>query len=235
MTVSAKTPRPGHLLDGVPPDTRVVIADVTWDVYERFVDAVAEGENLRVAFDGRDIEVMTLGPLHETFKARMDAFIAIVTGELGIMRQSLGSTTWKRKKIKRGVESDLCYYFDSEKLHAHAVAAGKGSNDVKDYPNPDLAIEIDLSPSKIDRPGIYAALQVPELWRLRNGAASIEQFIAPGAYVAAKRSRFLPIRPEDLARWIFGEDSREQETWEQRLREWVRTELARDTAVGRPS
>jgi hypothetical protein len=30
--------RPMHLLDGVPPDTRVVIANVTWDVYENLVD-----------------------------------------------------------------------------------------------------------------------------------------------------------------------------------------------------
>jgi len=212
------------MLDGVPPDTRVVIADVNWEFYARFVDAIAEGENLRVAFDGKDIEIMVLGPLHETFKARLDAFVAIVAGELGIKRQPLGSTTWRRKKVKRGVESDLCYYFDPEKLLAHAAAVERGSNKVKDYPNPDLAIEIDLSPSKIDRPGIYAALQVPELWRLGNKAVSIERLVASGAYVAVERSRFLPVRPEDVARWIFGEDSRDQNTWEQRLREWVRAQ-----------
>ena len=40
------------------------------------------------------------------------------------------------------------------------------SNDVADYPNPDLMSEVDLSPSKIDRPGIYRALEVAEFWRL---------------------------------------------------------------------
>jgi hypothetical protein len=42
------------------------------------------------------------------------------------------------------------------------------SNNMSDYPDSDLAIEIDLSPSRIDRPGIYRALQVPEIWRLRK-------------------------------------------------------------------
>ena len=46
----ALKPRPGRLLMGLPPDTRVVIADVTWHDYTRLVNAVAEGENCRVAF-----------------------------------------------------------------------------------------------------------------------------------------------------------------------------------------
>ena len=43
-TAKASKPRPSRLLDGLPPDTRVVIADVTWNEIRRLVDAVAEGE-----------------------------------------------------------------------------------------------------------------------------------------------------------------------------------------------
>jgi Uma2 family endonuclease len=213
------------MLDGVPPDTRVVIAGVSWEFYNRFSSAVRDGDNCRVAFDGTDIEMMTLGPLHERYKTRFDTFIAIVADERRIQYQPQGSTTWKRKKVKRGIEPDSCYYFDPEKLLACAAAEAIGSNSVKDYPNPDLAVEIDLSPSRIDRPGIYAALQIPELWRLRAGVVSIEKFAPPGVYVPAERSQFLFIRPEDVTRWIVGEDSRDQATWKFRLREWVRTEL----------
>ena len=46
-----------------------------------------------------------------------------------------------------------------------AEAIARMSEDVADYPNPDLAVEVDISPSKIDRPGIYAALGVAEVWR----------------------------------------------------------------------
>jgi Uma2 family endonuclease len=224
-TTQAGKPRLKRLLDGVPSDTRVVVMDVTWDVYERLVDSIRAGENCRVAFDGKDIEMMSIGPFHDLLKSRMDAFIAIVAGELAIEREAVGSTTWKRKKVNRGIESDLSYYFDSAKIAACVVAASRQSNEVADYPNPDLAIEIDISPSKIDRPGIYAALLVPELWRARKGSVSIEQLVSPGGYVAVEKSRFLPVSPPDVTRWIFSEDARSRVAWEQRLREWVRNEF----------
>ena len=226
-TTKARKPRPRRMLDGLPPDTRVVIADVTWEFYENFVDAIADGENLRVAFDGKDIEMLTLGPFHESLGAIVAVSIATIATELGVEHQPVGSTTWKRKKVKRGVESDLCYYFDPAKLAAFAEAFARRSNKVHDYPNPDLAIEIDISRSKIDRPGIYAALKVAELWRFHQDRFSIEQLAAGGTYAPAPRSRFLAVRPEDLTHWILEEPSPRGLVWQARLREWVRTDLGR--------
>jgi Uma2 family endonuclease len=53
--------------------------------------------------------MMTIGPLHERYKTRLDVFISIVANELGIVRQPVGSTTWKRKKLKRAIEPDSSY------------------------------------------------------------------------------------------------------------------------------
>jgi Uma2 family endonuclease len=219
----ALTRPPPHLLDGVPPDKRVIIIDVTWDDYESFVEQIGESRNCRVAFDGKDIEMMTLGPFHERQKSLLDWFIMIVASELKVERQPMGSTTWKRKKLKRAIESDLCYYFDPVKLAA--VAAAARSDNVELYPNPDLAAEVDISAPRIDRLGIYAALQVPEFWRVRDKAVSIEQLGADGTYAPALRSRFLPVRAEDVTRWVFTEDSSSLVAWEERLRRWVRDEI----------
>jgi Uma2 family endonuclease len=224
-TKEARKPRPRRMLDGVPPETRVVIADVTWELYESFVESIAEGENLRVAFDGKDIELMTLGPFHESLGGIVAVFIATIATELGIEHQQVGSTTWKRKSVKRGVESDLCYYFDPAKLATFAEAFARRSNKVEDYPNPDLAIEIDISRSKIDRPGIYAALKLPELWRFHKEQFSIALLTPGGTYAPANRSRFLAVRPEDLTRWILEEQSPRGLAWQERLRAWVRAEL----------
>ena len=224
--------RPRRLLDGFPPDTRIIVPDVTWDDYERFVDSIGEGENCRVAFDGKDIEIMTLGPRHDTLRERLSAFVNLVADGLAIDLEALGSTTWMRPEVNRGLESDLCYYFDPEKLAVHAAAMERKSNDVADYPNPDLAIEVDLSPSKIDRPGIYAALRVPEIWRFRDDAVSIEQ-LTSGEYLAAAASRFLHVRAEDVTRWLLVEKSRPRVDWTRRLREWVRGELAARAPVGK--
>ncbi len=216
-----------YWLDGVPPDKRVVISDVTWDDYESLVEQLSENRNRRVAFDGKDIEMMTLGPFHERQKSLLDWFIMIVAGELKIERQPMGSTTWKRKKLKRAIESDVCYYFDPAKLAAAAAAAH--SDDVDLYPNPDLVAEVDISLPRIDRPGIYAALQVPEFWRVRNKAVSIEQLGPDGTSGPVPRSRFLPVRAEDVTRWVFSENSSSLVAWEDRLRQWVRDELVSKT------
>jgi Uma2 family endonuclease len=211
------------LLDSLPPDTRVVIADVTWNEYEKLVDALGERDNCRVAFDGKDIEMMTLGPFHERQRSRLDWFIMIVAEGLKIRSEPMGSTTWRRKGLKRAIESDLCYYFDPAKLAV--AAAAMDSDDVDDFPNPDLAVEVDVSPPRIDRSGIYVALKVPEFWRARKKSVSIEHLGPDGAYVPVPRSRFLPVRPEDVTRWVFAEDSADRVTWAERLREWVRSEL----------
>jgi Uma2 family endonuclease len=220
-----RKPRPRRLLEGFPPDTRIIVAGVTWEDYDRFSRAVREGENCRVAFDGKDIELMVLGPFHESLRGVVDALIAIIAMELGLEHRAVGSTSWKRKKIKRGIESDVSYYFDVAKVMAYTEAFKRRSNSVKDYPNPDLAVEIDISPPRIDRPGIYAALQVPEIWRFANDAVVIEQLAPEGTYIAVESSRFLRVRPEEVARWVFAEESPPSLAWEQRLREWVRAEL----------
>jgi Uma2 family endonuclease len=219
----AKTPSPTHFLDGVPPDKRVVIFDVTWDDYENLLEQIGKCRNRRVAFDGSDIEMMALGPLHERQKSLLGWFIMIVASELQIERQPIpmGSTTWKRKKLKRAIEFDLCYYFAPAKL----TAASAQSDDVDLIPSPDLAAEVDISAPKIDRPGIYAALQVPEFWRIRNNAVSIEQLGPDGTYSPALRSRFMPVQAQDVTRWVVIEDSSSLVAWEQRLRQWIRDEL----------
>ncbi len=67
-----------------------------------------------------------------------------VSETLGIPRKKLGKTTWKRLEIARSIQADQCYYFSAAELAADKAARARKSNDVADYPNPDLAIEIDL-------------------------------------------------------------------------------------------
>jgi Uma2 family endonuclease len=223
-TAKARRLTPGRILGGIPPETRVVIADVPWEVYIRLVSAES-GRGTRVAYDGKDIELMNVGPIHDSLGEILGQFINLVSEELGIDLRGTRSTTWKRRKLKRGIEADLSYYFDPAKLTAYDAGLARWSEKIKDYPNPDLAVEIDISRSKIDRPGIYAALQVPEVWRFHDVKISIEQLQSDGTYAPAARSRFLPVEPDDVTRWVLVEDARGSVTWKQRLREWVRSEL----------
>ena len=50
------------------PDRRVVFRGVGWSFYEKPVDSVPEGANLHVDFDGKDLEIMAIGPDHDDVK-----------------------------------------------------------------------------------------------------------------------------------------------------------------------
>jgi Uma2 family endonuclease len=139
--------------------------------------------------------------------------------------EPMGSTTWKRPEEKKGLESDLCYYFDHGKLEVVRAADVWESNDVADYPIPDLAIEVDISPSKIDRPKIYASLKASEIWRFKKNAIVIEQLQPNGIYLAATSSQFLHVRPDEVTRWLADRKLRRPGDWTPRLQEWIQTEL----------
>ena len=90
---------------------------------------------------------------------------------------------------------------------------------------PDLAVEVDISAPNIDRAGIYAALDVAEVWRFVGDQVIIEQLGDDRAYHPVEASAFLPIRTDEVRRWVVEEDSRSELDWARRLRAWVRAEL----------
>lgn len=207
-------------------ETRIAIRGVSWDFYEHFVDGIPEGAGVRTAFDGKDLEIMTTGNVHEYFKRLIGRLVDILCEELNVQTGCFGETTWKRPEIERGIEADECYYFDPEKLGTARLAVSRLSNDVVDYPNPDLAIEIDFSPPKVDRPGIYAALGVKEVWRFDGRGLVIETLTEDGIYTLVERSEFLHIRSEDALKWILDPAAWDRQDWQRRLRAWMRAELA---------
>ena len=213
------------------PDHRVVIRDVDWAFYEQLVDSIPEDANLHVNYDGKDLEIMSPSALHDGDKKLLGQLVEAVAQELEIPYQGFGQTTWKRPEVGRGLEADECYDFAPEKIAAATAAKSRRSRNIADYPNPDLAIEFDISPSKIDRPGIYAALQVSEVWRLGRlegeiGQVIIERLGEEGSYHAVEASELLPIGAEEIRRWVIEEDSSDQSAWGRRLRAWARVELA---------
>jgi hypothetical protein len=98
----------------------------------------------------------------------------------------------------------------------------RGVNDAADYPPPDLAVEVDLSAPRIDRPAIYATIRVAELWRFVEGRVRIEQLGDEGTYTPSTTSRFLPVRDVDIQRWVIDEDRSDEVAWEKRLAAWAR-------------
>lgn len=200
------------------PEERVLFRNVDWSFYDHLVDSIPESSNIHVDYDGKDLEVMAKGKRHERFNWLLGRFVDIVTEELDIVCEPSGETTWKRVKVSRGLEADQCYYFLAEKLEADAAASGRGSDDIADYPDPDLAIEVDLSRPRVDRAGIYAELGVAEVWRFDGRDIVIERLTDAKTYAAVETSQFLPVSATEIKRWIVEEDSRNKASWMRRLR-----------------
>ena len=197
-----------------------------WDFYRRLLDVAWGRKWLRIADDGRDLEIMSISGFHENIGDFAWRLIEIIPEELEIPSASLGKATWMRPELERGIEADQCFFFLAEKLRAVAAAIARKSENNADYPNPDLAIEVDRSPPKIDRPGIYAALRVTEIWRFTLSGVTIERLTDQGTYAAVDQSGFLPIRQDEVDRWVLREDLSDITAWKRRLRTWVRAELA---------
>ena len=203
-----------------------------WPFYETLVDSIPEGSNIHVNYDGKDLEIMSTGRKHELAKKLLSRFVETVAEELDIPYRPAGQTTWKRPETARGLEADECYYFQPAKIAQDVAALERGSDDIADYPNPDLAVEVDLSSPQVDRPGIYAALRVPEIWRLDGERIIIERLTPERKYQGVESSGFLPVRAEEVRRWVIQEDSRDLTAWTRRLRAEIRRKRADERPRG---
>ena len=202
-----------------PAGHRTVFRGVSRAVYESLSEANSEGQNVRLAYDGKDLEIRVTSNLHENWKELLSRFITAVTTWLHIPCVSSGEATWETSD--RGLQADLSYYFDAEKIRRAREALARKSTDPADYPKPDLAVEIDVSGPQIDRPAIYADLGVAEVWRLGRTNFVIEHLQADGSYAPVEASQFLGIRAEVILGWLSADDRFDEQAWNRRLNEWA--------------
>ena len=88
-------------------------------------------------------------------------------------------------------------------------------------PPPDLAIEVDITRSSLDRMGIYAALGVPEIWRY-DGTAFEILVLTNNVYVRSERSSLLPVfTVEALSTLIAESFTLDRRQWMNLVREWA--------------
>lgn len=173
------------------------IHGVTWDAFELALQAL-DGQRLRVTYDRGSLELMVLSYLHEQGKSRLRKMVDVLAEELDVEIESLGSTTCRRRESERGIEPDECWYIP------HAVEMrGRRTLDFEVDPPPDLALEIEVSRTVIDRLSVYQALRVPEIWRSDGRSVRILVFDEEGQYREVEESGMLPgIRASELARFL---------------------------------
>ncbi len=213
-------PESAALID-LPPQARVVIHNVSWETYEALLrDRGDEGP--RMAYDRGELEVMSPSFRHETLKTVLARLVEVFSEVLGIDILSSGSTTFRRQLKERGLEPDESYYVQNE-----SRVRGKDI-DLDVDPPPDLAIEIDLRRSGLDKPGIYAALGIPEVWS-HDGKRVIAHLLDPtGSFAAGERSAAFPQLPvPELNRFLQRIGSESETQIVRSFRAWVQKKFGR--------
>ena len=171
-----------------------VMEDVSWDYYDHTLREIeAAGRHVRVTFDEGRMELMTLGDKHEWTKKVIARLIETYALEVDVAIFPKGSVTCRRKSLGKGLEPDESYYVSTP-----MPPISRGGLNLNKYPPPDLAIEVGITASSIEREPIYAALGIRELWRYDGDRVTSLHRSAEGTYIAADHSIAFPDLPMDV-------------------------------------
>lgn len=205
----------------IPFERRFVLEGVRWRTYESLLKDL-EHSNVRLTYDRGRLEFMAPALIHEANKRGLGRLIETMTEALNIPIRSGGSTTFRQKLKKRGLEPDECYWLEHE-----PAIRGKTELDLDLDPLPDLAIEVENTKSAVDKLAVYAALGFPEVWRYNGESIQVFRLQADGTYLRLDQSPQFPfLALADLVRFLRLLDTTDETTWIRGFRAWVLETLA---------
>ncbi|MEO0532759.1 MAG: Uma2 family endonuclease [Cyanobacteria bacterium P01_A01_bin.123] len=196
---------------------RVILQNISWQTYQSLVHDFEQEPAIRVTYDGGTLEIrMPLDP-HESYKKLLGRLIEAATEELDLEIRSLGSRTCDREDLAKGLEPDQCYYIQNE-----ASVRGIAQIDLIQFPPPDLAVEVDITSSSLDRFTIYKDLGIPEIWRYDGRSLNIYSLQA-GKYVISPHSLALPlVQAEAIQRFLQLQPTTGENSLVKQFRQWLK-------------
>jgi len=209
-------------------DQRIILEGVSWATYQKLAEEIGDRRLLK-SYNRGVLELVSPGLRHERYRIGLDRIVRVVAEEFDVPLKCLGSTTWNDPAAERALEPDEGYLLTREKL---AEFVRKRPRTAADCPRPDLVIEVDISRPAVDRTEVYATLGIAEVWRFDGRSLRIDNLRDDGTYEPATVSRFLPIPPAEVVRWVVHEEAEDDNAWSRRLRAWVRATLAPPPAGG---
>lgn len=199
---------------------RLTLYDMSWENYETLLNLLGD-RPIRATYSQGVVELMILSYQHERYKKLLARFVETLTEELDMPMAGGGSTTFKRQDLERGLEPDECFYIEHE-----PDVRGKQAIDLAQDPPPDLAIEIDITSSSLNRMTIYAALGIPEVWRF-DGTTLEFLYQQGNHYERLTRSVTFPIiQPSDLIQFMTLAETTDDTTVIRQFRSWLRQRIS---------
>jgi len=158
-------------------ERRFVLHGVPWWTYVALRDAMEDHAGLKMTYLQGTLELMSPSMLHEDAKKIIARLIEVWAVERDVDLRGFGGATFRREAAERGLEPDECYKLG--KLEEGGV--------------PDIAVEVEVTSSLVDKMAVYAGLGVPEVWvwRAQTSAVSVYRLVED-RYEVRARSDVLP-------------------------------------------
>ncbi|MBD2176337.1 Uma2 family endonuclease [Pseudanabaena sp. FACHB-1998] len=198
---------------------RVSLENISWQEFVDILEDLGEHRHSLIAYYKGVLELRMPLAGHERIKVLIGDLLKIILDELALEWESLGSTTFKNKKMQAGIEPDDCFYINN-----YQAVIGKKRIDLTVDPAPDLVIEVDLT--SITQINAYEALAVSEIWRYKNGKLEIN-LLANSQYVNSTVSKALPNIDVIQGISLFLEKSNEipMSTLRREFRQWLQEQI----------
>lgn len=201
--------------------SRLVLQGVPWTEYQRVLRAFRQ-RHLRITYDRGMLELLTFPPRHDRCKSVLRMLVEALLETLAWDWAGFGSMTHQRRGRRRGLEPDECFWIQNELL-----VRCKDHIDLRRDPPPDLALEIEISRSVLDRLGIYAALKVPEVWRSDGQTIIVHLLQADDTYAESAASRAFPFLPmAEMSRFLQQRATLGNAQLLAAFKDWVRDQIA---------
>jgi Uma2 family endonuclease len=197
-----------------------VLEGIDWKTYTRLLRAFEGQRRFRLTYDRGTLEIMSPRLDHEAPASILGRFIDILTEEFNLPCRAGGSVTLRRRRKQRGLEPDRCYWIANA-----SRLLGKTHLDLKVDPPPDLAIEVDVTASSLNRMSIYAALGVPEVWRLSDSGLTFQEFCGGTYHERPNSVAFPQLNAADLVAFATRLGQVDDTTLAREFRQWVRQHL----------
>ena len=197
-----------------------VLEDIDWRTYTRLLRVFQERPGFRLTYDRGTLEIMSPLWAHEGPGSLLGRFVDVLVEELSLPYRIGGSVTLRRRRKRRGIEPDNCYW-----IRSAPQLQGKRELDLRVDPPPDLAIEIDVTSSSLDCMSIYAALGVLEVWRFSTGTIAFHILQGRAYQIRSNSLSFPQLASADLPAFLAQWGQTDDADIIRQFRAWVRQQM----------
>lgn len=164
------------------PEEIYITSKVSWEIYEALLVRLEDNFHYRLTYLDGVLEIVSPSIRHEKVKKNLAMLLEYSLCEKGISYIAMGSTTFRNKAKKAGIQPDECCCIGVQKNI------------------PDIAIQVNITNGNIDKLETYRRLGIKEVWMWKTNELNIYhlreemplRFVDTYGYERITTSGFLP-------------------------------------------